>query len=68
MERNNSEGEKKDGWVDPLNIAQLLDTFPVNQLDEINWITQVEHKNFTQDIQSIKRDIVEGNDNSLFIQ
>ena len=60
--------QKKDGWVDPLNIAQLLDTFPVNQLDEINWITQVEHMNFTQEIQSFKRDIVEGNNNSHFIQ
>ncbi|MBN2247047.1 MAG: nucleotidyl transferase AbiEii/AbiGii toxin family protein [Bacteroidales bacterium] len=57
---------QKDMWVNPVEIAKIIDDFPVSALDEINWInTPPEPEWFRQQLDIIVRDIIQGNANSL---
>lgn len=61
-----NEASKKDLWVNPINIAEAIEQFPVEKLDEINWIKEPpSHECFQAEINQIIPDILGGSDNSL---
>lgn len=63
------EASEKDLWVNPVNIAEVLEQFPVEKLIEINWITEPpSHEWFIARINQIIPDILNGNENSLYKQ
>lgn len=54
----------KDFWVNPIQVAQILEQFPVENLKEIRWITNAPaaywfHSRLTEVI----KDVLEGNEN-----
>ncbi|HSM46740.1 MAG TPA: hypothetical protein VK872_02920, partial [Draconibacterium sp.] len=63
------DASEKDLWVNPVNIAEVLEQFPVEKLIEINWITEPpSHEWFIARINQIIPDILSGNENSLYKQ
>lgn len=61
------DASEKDLWVNPVNIAEVLEQFPVEKLQEINWITEPpSHEWFNSRINQIIPDILDGNENSLY--
>ena len=57
---------RKDMWVNPVELAKIIDDFPVSALDEINWInTPPEPEWFIRQLDIIVRDLLQGNVNSL---
>lgn len=57
---------RKDMWVNPVELAKIIDDFPVSALDEINWInTPPEPEWFKRQLDIIVRDLLQGNANSL---
>jgi hypothetical protein len=53
-------------WVNPVELAKIIDDFPVSALDEINWInTPPEPEWFKRQLDIIVRDLLQGNANSL---
>jgi hypothetical protein len=53
-------------WVNPVETAKILDEFPLNKLNEINWIDKMPEKNwFESQLKVIIKDILQGNINSL---
>ena len=62
-----SDAAKKDIWVNPVEVAKMLDTFPPDKLDEINWINNPpDHQWFRSRLETIIRDILQGNHNSIY--
>jgi len=63
------DASEKDLWVNPVNIAEVLEQFPVEKLIEINWIAEPPlHEWFIARINQIIPDILSGNENSLYKQ
>ena len=63
------DASEKDLWVNPVNIAEVLEQFPVEKLSEINWIAEPpSHEWFIARINQIIPDILSGNENSLYKQ
>jgi hypothetical protein len=63
------DASEKDLWVNPVNIAEVLEQFPVEKLSEINWISEPpSHEWFIARINQIIPDILSGNENSLYKQ
>jgi hypothetical protein len=61
-----NDASEKDLWVNPVNVAQVLERFPVEKLHEIGWITEAPpYEWFNSRIDQIIPDILDGNDNSL---
>jgi hypothetical protein len=61
-----NDASEKDLWVNPVNVVEVLEQFPVEKLHEINWITKAPSPDwFRTQINKIIPDILEGKDNSL---
>ncbi|MEA5111750.1 hypothetical protein SDC9_40157 [bioreactor metagenome] len=61
-----SDASEKDLWVNPVNVAEVLERFPVEKLHEINWMTETpSYQWFNSRINQIINDILDGNENSL---
>jgi len=61
------EASEKDMWINAVEASEILDSFPLNKLDDIKWITPMEDYNsFEKQLQVIIADILLGQDNSLF--
>ncbi|MDD3528035.1 MAG: hypothetical protein EOM59_13440 [Clostridia bacterium] len=61
-----NDASEKDLWVNPVNIMEVLEKFPVEKLEEINWmIESPTHEWFNAKINQIIPDILDGGDNSL---
>lgn len=57
---------EKDLWVNPVNAVEVLEQFPVEKLQEINWmIESPTHEWFNSRINQIIPDILDGSENSL---
>jgi len=57
---------EKDLWVNPVNIVEVLEQFPVEKLQEINWIIEPpSHEWFNAQINQMISDILEGRENTL---
>lgn len=63
-----NDATKKDLWINPLNIVEILEQFPLQKLQEINWISEPPTNEwFNSQINQIIPDILDGNWNSLCI-
>ncbi|MBN2349613.1 MAG: nucleotidyl transferase AbiEii/AbiGii toxin family protein [Bacteroidales bacterium] len=62
-----SEAAEKDLWVSPPETAKILDEFPMERLTDINWIDQAPDPQwFGSRLRIIIKDILQGNDNTLY--
>jgi hypothetical protein len=62
-----TEASEKDLWVNPVNVAEVLEQFPVQKINEIIWTKEAPQKEWMKEcINKIIPDILEGSDNSLF--
>jgi predicted nucleotidyltransferase component of viral defense system len=58
---------EKDVWTNPVAVAEILDQFPVEKLNEVIWAgIPPDEEKFNSHISRMIRDILEGNDNSLY--
>ena len=63
-----SDASEKDLWVNPITVAEVLEQFPLEKLDEISWINEKPSDEwFSKRINQIIPDILYGNKNSLYI-
>jgi len=64
-----SDASEKDLWVNPVTVAEVLEQFPLEKLDEIGWINEKPSDEwFSKRINQIIPDILYGNENSLYIK
>jgi hypothetical protein len=62
-----NDASEKDLWVNPVNVVEVLEQFPVEKLHEINWIIETPSPQwFNSQINQIITDILDGNENSLY--
>jgi len=60
------EASEKDLWINAIEASKVLDSFPVDKLDEIIWINdKPDYKLFEKQLQTLIRDIITGQINSL---
>jgi hypothetical protein len=61
------EASEKDLWVNPVEASKILDTFPFEKLEAINWVNPLKDLNtFKQQLRSLTADLLLGRQNSLF--
>jgi hypothetical protein len=64
-----SDASEKDLWVNPVNVAEVLEQFPLEKLQEISWINEAPSDEwFNSKINLIIPDILDGGENSLYIR
>jgi hypothetical protein len=62
-----SEASEKDMWVNPVEAARILDEFPLQKLNEINWIEKMpDILWFESQLKVIIKDLLQGNPNSQY--
>jgi predicted nucleotidyltransferase component of viral defense system len=62
-----NDASEKDLWVNPVNVVEVLEKFPVEKLHKINWIIETPSPQwFNSQINQIITDILDGNENSLY--
>lgn len=62
-----SEASEKDLWVNPVNVVEVLEQFPVENLQEIGWMIKApSFEWFNSRINQIIPDILDGTANSLY--
>lgn len=60
-----NDASEKDLWVNPINVVEVLEQFPVEKLQEINWMIEPPSLQwFNSRINQIITDILGGNENS----
>lgn len=61
------DASEKDLWVNPVNVVEVLEQFPVEKLQEIRWIIEPPSREwFNSRVSQIIRDILDGSTNSLY--
>ena len=60
------EAEQKDIWVNPLEIAKIIESFPKERLREIKWIKPVKLPVLGSKVDQLCKDLFYGESNSLF--
>lgn len=62
-----NDASEKDLWINPVNVVEVLEQFPAEKLQEVNWITvPPSNEWFNSCINQIIPDILDGNANSLY--
>lgn len=62
-----NQASEKDLWVNPVNIAEVLEQFPISKLKEITWIKEPPLPEwFRSRVEQIIPDILTGSGNSLY--
>jgi len=63
-----SDASEKDLWVNPVEASKILDEFPIQKMNEVNWVNKIPDplNMFSPLIKQIIIDILEGRQNSLF--
>lgn len=60
------EASKKDIWINAVEASKILDSFPLNKLEEITWINHPQDlKIFEKQLQLLIGDLLTGQQNSL---
>lgn len=59
------DAQEKDMWVNAIDVSKMLDSFPIEKFNEVNWISQIIPENLFNDLKIIAKDIILGVDNSL---
>ncbi len=58
------DASEKDIWVNPINVAEVLEQFPMEKLQEINWIGEAQPAEwFTVRLEQIITGILDGSEN-----
>ncbi len=61
------EASEKDMWINAVEASKILDSFPLNKLNEINWVAPLKDLNsFEKQLQLVISDLLLGRQNSLF--
>ncbi|MHC1777013.1 MAG: nucleotidyl transferase AbiEii/AbiGii toxin family protein [Lentimicrobium sp.] len=61
-----NDASEKDLWVNPINVTEVLEQFPLEKLLEINWMIEPPTPEwFNSRINQIIADILDGSENSL---
>lgn len=62
-----SDASQKDFWVNPVEVARMLDEFPLYKMKDINWVHEMpDFEGLETQLKIIIRDILQGTPNSLF--
>ncbi len=59
------DAQKKDLWVNPIDVAMIIESFPVELLHEVKWIALPDLNLFSDKIKIIVKDIIGGKTNSI---
>ncbi len=59
------EAKEKELGIDPIIIAEIINTFPYEKIDNISWINDYDKEKLFNDLKTITKDILSGSDNSL---
>lgn len=59
------DAQKKDNWVNPLDVSIIIDSFPAALIGEVNWIKRPDTATFMKKLKVLSNDIVKGGNNSL---
>lgn len=59
------DAEKKDAWVNPLDLSRYFSTTDISLLDRINWINKPDFEDMKHSFDRIANDILNGSNNSL---
>jgi hypothetical protein len=59
------EAKTKEAGIDPIVIKEILCSFPVNILESIKWVREIDKYLFIQELTKISDDVFEGKNNSL---
>lgn len=62
-----NDAKRKDAWVNEIYMAQYMDKITISHLEEVNWIETPSFSDIMRDIQIIKKDLLLGTKNSLFL-
>lgn len=62
-----SNAQKKDVWVEPLEVSHLLNTFPVHLIDNLKMKDKVNNLQIQEELVLIAKDILSGSDNSRYV-
>jgi len=61
-----NDASEKDLWVNPINVVEILEQFPIQKLEEIAWVNKAPSNEwFNSRINQIIPDILDGCENSL---
>ncbi|MDD4374261.1 MAG: nucleotidyl transferase AbiEii/AbiGii toxin family protein [Bacteroidales bacterium] len=61
------DASEKDLWVNPVHVIEVIEQFPFERLQEINWIKETPSLDwFDEQIKQMIPDILDGSANSLF--
>jgi hypothetical protein len=61
-----SEASEKDLWINPVEASKILDSFPLNKLDDIKWVIRSpEPEIFEKNLRILVGDLLTGRQNSL---
>ncbi len=64
-----NEAQQKDMWVNPVEIATLLEQFPLKKRKEIAWVSDIPNSsNLKSWLHTMISDVMIGKDNSLYSQ
>ncbi|MBU1719079.1 MAG: hypothetical protein KKA07_08390 [Bacteroidetes bacterium] len=61
-----TDAQKKDLWVEPIEVSRYLMNFPRRAVDDIQWKNSVDIDCLFDDIKIIAKEILKGEVNSLF--
>jgi hypothetical protein len=53
------EAGKKVNYIDPLDISVLLDEFPIEYLEKINWVEEIDYAAAQKGIKKMAKEILE---------
>ncbi|MBK7627182.1 MAG: hypothetical protein IPJ16_08315 [Bacteroidales bacterium] len=60
------EASEKDMWINAVEASKILDSFPLEKLDDINWTVPPDVIAFEKQLRELIKDLLLGQQNSLF--
>ena len=60
-----NDAQKKDIWVNAIDVSKIIDSFPIEKFSEIKWISKVKEEMLFNDLKIVAKEILIGSDNSL---
>lgn len=62
-----NEALEKETGLEPLEISNILTSFPSSYMDRIKWTGEIDYKKMQDDLHIIAGDIISGEENSLLV-
>ena len=59
------EAQKKDMWVNAIDVSQIINTFPPDKFENIIWATGLDWRKCADDLKIISEEILKGAENSF---